>query len=96
MSKISRQYFKSTPWKAIVGALVTLTVSVIKTPRQKPFRGARVCFWLTVQVYSYHWGWGRGGVKTARASTEAVGHITSTGKKQSMVNIWTQSTLSFL
>lgn len=34
MSKISRQYFKSMPWKAIVGALVTLSVSVIKTPRQ--------------------------------------------------------------
>lgn len=34
MSKISRQYFKSMPWKAIVDALVTLGVSVIKTPRQ--------------------------------------------------------------
>lgn len=37
-------------------------------------------------------GVGRG-VKTARASTEAAAHITSTGKKQSRVNVWTQSTL---
>lgn len=74
--------------------MVTLAVSVIKTPRQKPFSGGegRVCFWLTVQVYSYHGG----GVKTARVLTEAAAHITPTGKKQSMVNFWTQSTVSFL